>query len=175
MRWLMKFWKNKIFSITSNHRNSQLLTNLSAQHVINLIMHWNNGRFHRFGISELSMAAFLSSSGVTLMFVKVSDKFGFFHAGIVNFRWNTFRFRYCSRNSSSRHSMASSIASFMFAISSSRVFPWLNASGSCLHCPQYHPVSGFFSMIILYSINNFLFCKNNEKIFSRSPFENFLK
>ena len=75
-----------IFSINSNNRNSQLLTNLFAQHVINLIMHWNNGRFHRFGISELSVAAFLSSSGVTLMFVKVSDKFGFFHAGIVNFR-----------------------------------------------------------------------------------------
>lgn len=42
--------------------------------------------FSAFNISELCMAAFLSSSGVTLMFVKVSDKFGFFHAGIVNFR-----------------------------------------------------------------------------------------
>ena len=94
-----RYFESKIFLIIPNHRNSQLLANLFAQHVINIIVHWNNGRFyHR------------------------------------------------------RHSIASSIASFMFAISSSRVCPWLNASGSCLHCPQYHPVSGFFSMIMLYSI-----------------------
>ena len=152
-RSFLNIWKGKL--ISPSGRYSELFAYLFHEKIVNVIVHWNYSCVTIVHVLELCMAASLTACRVAMEGSEMFEKFFFFHAFTVNLLRNTFRPWYSSFKFSLRHSIARRMASFMFFISSSRLSPWLKASGNWTHWPQYQPVEGFFSIMMLYSIYMF--------------------